>query len=222
MIKAAIFDMDGLLIDSEPFWRKSHVEALAEYDVTITEDDVRKMAGQRTDEVVRHWRETYNLTHIPNELLEESIVRRVMENITLKGQELPGVRSLIMLFNEHAIPMAVASSSAPEVIETVLVKLGLKDEMQFAYSAKYEPFGKPHPGVFLTTAEKLNVDVSDCVVFEDSLSGIRAAKSANMKCVAVPEEANMNKPEFTQEADIVMSTLEHVDWPTLTALFSKV
>lgn len=148
MIKAAIFDMDGLLIDSEPFWRRAHVEALAEHGVTIVEDDVRKMAGQRTDEVVRHWRETHNLTHIPNETLEASVVKRVMESITLEGRELPGVRALILLFKNHAIPMAVASSSAPEVIETVLTKLGLKDEYAIYLLGQTRAIWQATPGCF--------------------------------------------------------------------------
>lgn len=220
MIRAAIFDMDGLLIDSEPFWRRSHIEVVGEHGVIITEDDVRHMAGRRTDEVVRHWREVHGLEHVPNEALESAVVTRVIENVRIHGTELPGVRKVIALFKQHDIPMAVASSSAPEIIEAVLQKLALKRHMHVAYSAKYEEFGKPHPGVFLTTAKKLGVNPEDCVVFEDSLSGVRAARAAGMKCIAVPEAPNINKPEFKAEADVVVPSLESVDWPMLTDLFS--
>lgn len=219
MIEAAIFDMDGLLIDSEPFWRNSHVAAVAAHGVKITEDEVRKMAGKRTDEVVRHWREVYGLDHIANDALEAAVVDRVIENIQRSGKELPGVRSLIALFETHRIPMAVASSSAPEIIEAVLNKLKLGGYMQLAYSAKHEEFGKPHPAVFTTTAAKLGLSPAHCVVFEDSLSGVRAAKAAGMKCVAVPEEANIKKPEFQLEADLVVSSLERLNWRILSGLF---
>jgi mannitol-1-/sugar-/sorbitol-6-/2-deoxyglucose-6-phosphatase len=220
MIKAAIFDMDGLLIDSEPFWRKSHVDALAEHDVHITEDDVRKMAGKRTDEVVRHWRETHGLVHVSNDTLENAVVRRVTRHIHESGEGLPGVEQVINLLTKQNIPLAVASSSSPEIIDTVLEKLDLKKHLQFAHSAKHESFGKPHPAVFLTTAKKLGVDPADCVVFEDSLSGVRAAKAAGMKCIAVPEQANLHKEEFHTEADLVVKSLDYLDWPTLQRLFA--
>jgi len=220
MIEAVIFDMDGLLIDSEPYWRKSHVSAVAEHGVKITEDNVRQMAGKRTDEVVRHWRDTQGLTHVPNDVLVLSVVSRVIESISLNGQELPGVRKIISIIEEHSIPMAVASSSSPEIIEIVLKKLDLNKHMKLAYSAKYEKFGKPHPGVFITTAKKLAVNPANCVVFEDSLSGVRAAKSAGMKCIAIPDVENLNKPEFSYEADLVLNSLEKVSWETMLGLFN--
>lgn len=218
MIQAAIFDMDGLLIDSEPIWRTSHINALAKHDVIITEDECRAMAGKRTDEVVRLWRETYGLEHISQSALEDEIVATVIDAIRLNGTALPGVQSVIELFLQHGIPMAVASSSTPEIIETVLNKLNVARYMKLAYSAKNEAFGKPHPGVFLTTANKLGVDEANCVVFEDSLSGVRAAKAAGMKCIAVPEDVNRHKPEF-RAADLIVDSLEDVNWETITGLF---
>ncbi len=209
--------MDGLLIDSEPFWRVSHITALAKHGKKITEDDVRVMAGKRTDEVVRHWRENHDLIHVPNEQLEADVVNAVIASIRKHGTELSGVSQLIKLFKGHNIPMAVASSSSPEVIEEMLSKLDLAKHMTVIYSAKHEKFGKPHPGVFLTTAKRLGIKPVNCVVFEDALSGIRAAKSAGMKCIAVPELVNQTKPEF-QEADIVIESLENVTWEMLTKL----
>jgi len=219
MIEAVIFDMDGLLIDSEPFWRASHISALARHDVVITEDDVRAMAGKRTDEVVRYWREHHGLTHVPNENLETEIAEKVIANINLHGEELPGVRKVIALLEEHSIPMALASSSSPEIITAVMNKLALAKHIKLAYSAKNEQFGKPHPGVFLTTAKKLGVRAENCIVFEDALSGIRAAKAAGMKCVAVPEAVNRDKPEF-READLILNSLSEVTWPMLETLMS--
>lgn len=219
MIEAVIFDMDGLLIDSEPFWRASHIAAVAQHGAIITEDDVRVMAGKRTDEVVRHWRETKDLEYVPNEQLEADVVQAVITSVSKDGVELPGVRNLISLIEAHDIPMAVASSSSPEVIKAVLTKLDLFRHMAITYSAKHEEFGKPHPGVFLTTAKKLGVAAANCIVFEDALSGIRAAKAAGMKCIAVPELPNIEKLEF-QAADIVVPSLKVVTWDMLTGLMS--
>lgn len=221
MLQAVIFDMDGLLIDSEPFWRTSHIEALKEYDVVITEDDVRQMAGRRTDEVIRHWREHHGLTQVSTEILEQQVVDKVISYVRLNGTELPGVRQLIALLESRHVPMAVASSSSPEIIKAVLEKLRLVQHMKVTYSAKYEEFGKPHPAVFLTTASKLGVSPGNCLVFEDSLNGVRAAKAAGMLCIAVPEIANRNMQEFFDEADKVVDTLEKVDWVMIQSLFNR-
>lgn len=218
MIKAAIFDMDGLLIDSEPFWRSSHIQALAKHGTTITHDDVRKMAGRRTDEVVQHWQQTHDLHHIPAQELEDDVVASVISSVIDHGKELPGVFHVLELCKANSLPMAVASSSAQSVIDIVLQTLGLEDYFAFSYSAKNEEFGKPHPGVFLTTAQKLGVDPSDCVVFEDALMGIRAAKAAGMHCIAVPEAANAAVPEFSELADLVLPSLNEVTWQIITDL----
>ena len=212
--------MDGVLIDSEPFWRASHIATLASYGVTITEDDVRTMAGKRTDEVVQHWREKYELDQVSVSTLEKDVVSRVQEKIRLFGQALPGARGLITLLTDHNIPLAVASSSAPEVIETVLDKLSLTDQFRVVHSAKHEEKGKPHPGIFLATARRLGVLPFHCLVFEDSLNGVRAALAAEMTCVAIPEAANMNNPEF-RKADLVVSSLADLNWEILAQLMSK-
>ena len=219
MIAAVIFDMDGLLIDSEPFWRAAHVAALQPHGVQISEDDVRAMAGRRTDEVVHHWRTTRGLEHIDGKTLEAEVVEQVIASIRAHGAELPGVRHAISLFEAHEVPMAVASSSAPEIIDAVLDHLSLAKHMRLAYSAKYEEFGKPHPAVFITTAQKLGVPPADCLVFEDSLNGVLAAKAAGMRCAAIPEESNRAKPQFAI-ADRVLSSLEELTWPMVEALFA--
>lgn len=219
MIEAAIFDMDGLLIDSEPFWRASHIAAVAQYGAVISEEDVRAMAGKRTDEIVRHWRESHDLLHVPNEQLEADVVNAVIASITKDGTELPGVRHVINLFETHGVPMAVASSSSPEIIEAVLTKLNLSKHITVTHSAKHEEFGKPHPDVFLTTAKKLGVSAAKCIVLEDAMSGIRAAKAAGMKCIAVPEAANRDKPEF-QQADLTLDSLKLITWEVLDKLMN--
>ena len=135
------------------------------------------------------------------------------------GDALPGVYQIITILDERAIPLAVASSSAPPLIEAVLKKLGLAEHIQLAYSAVHEEFGKPHPAVFLTTAQKLGVNPEDCLVFEDSVSGVQAAKAAGMKCIAVPEEANRTRQEFGI-ADKVVDSLEDVNWEMMVNLWA--
>lgn len=113
--------------------------------------------------------------------------------------------------------MAVASSSSPEIIDAVLSKLQLEQHMALTHSAVYEEFGKPHPAVFLNTAKKLAVSPSHCLVFEDSVNGVRAAKAAGMLCVAVPEPVSLQEPAF-QEADLTIASLVDVTWAQLASL----
>jgi sugar-phosphatase len=112
------------------------------------------------------------------------------------------------------LQLAVASSSPPRLIEASLARLGLRDHFTEIVSAESEPYGKPHPAVFLTTAARLGVAPTECLVFEDSLNGLVAAKAARMICVAVPERVD---PRFAF-ADLVLPSLEAFDDDALATL----
>src|SRR5438270_12391355 len=101
MIQAAIFDMDGLLIDSEPYWRQSHIEVNAKHGYTITEDDVRAMAGHRTDEVVRHWIEKHDWKDVDEKQLALEVIGKVIEHVIEDGVALPGVNEVFELLQQH-------------------------------------------------------------------------------------------------------------------------
>lgn len=212
MVKAVIFDMDGLLIDSEPFWRKAHITVLAEDGFVITEDDVRAMAGKGTSHVVEEWRSRFGWDAHLNPKIEDRIVGRVLEEVRRTGKELPGATALIRDLEKHHVPMAVASSSGPELIDAVLAKLGLRDYMQAIHSAKHEVRSKPFPDVFLSTAQSLGVSPANCLVFEDSLNGVKAAKAAGMKCIAVPEMPYDETLFIEAKPDRIVHSLEAIQW----------
>lgn len=209
MLGAVIFDMDGLLVDSEPFWVRAEIEVFRTAGLELREEDCARTKGLRIDDLVRYWHERRPwATPSPREI-EQRIVARVAEMILEGGRALPGVSSALAAARGVTSRVALASSSAMPIIRAVLSRLALEGAFDVVISAESEPFGKPHPGVFLTTADKLGVPATSCVVLEDSLTGVLAAKSARMACVAVPERFPEHDPRFAI-ADTIVGSLERV------------
>ncbi len=220
MLKAAIFDMDGLLIDSEPHWRQANLTMLADHGITAADNDLKVYTGIRTLDVVQMQRKTYGLSEADHHQMAQKIFDNVIKHIKERGTALEGAHDLLKTIKGRGIPIALASSSPPEVIEAVINKLDIADYIDLTCSAVYEEHGKPHPAVYLTTAKRLGVAPEDCVAFEDSVAGVTAALAAGMKCVAVPENQNFDHPAI-RKADLVLKTLAEVRWEMITTLWHK-
>lgn len=210
MINAVIFDMDGLLIDSEPFWRRAQEYAFGTVQVHLSQDDMRQTMGHRIDEVVAHWYRERPWKGATQKDIEALIVDKVIELSRAEGQPLPGVREILEFFKKKSLPMAIASSSCTEIINAVVDTLDIRDYFQHFYSAEHETHGKPHPGVYITTASLLGVPPHLCLALEDSPSGVLAAKAAKMKCVAVPSHENRDHA-YIQVADTRIDSLADFD-----------
>ena len=117
-----------------------------------------------------------------------------------------GLEYILSFFESHNITLALASSSKVQIIETVLEKLKIKNRFKLYHSAQFEKQGKPHPAVFITTAKKLGVEPSNCLVFEDSINGVISAKAAGMKVVALPDKYLTGDDKF-KIADLIISSL---------------
>ena len=208
--------MDGLLIDSEPYWRKAHVRVLARHGFTITEGDVHKMAGVNTAELVSHWQRLFNWDKTVNEQIADEITSDVSRQIKETGTALPGVYDLLCELESLSIPLAVASSSPMDLVKTALKKLNIFDTFTIIHSGVLEKHNKPFPDVYLATAKQLGVAPRDCLVLEDSSGGVQAAKAADMKCVAVPE-VPYDKNKFAI-ADLIVDSLEKVTFEQLRSL----
>ncbi|TVR72918.1 MAG: hexitol phosphatase HxpB [Marinilabiliales bacterium] len=206
MIKAVIFDMDGVLIDSEPLWREAEIEVFRKVGINLNSELCRQTTGLRTDEAVAHWYSYKPWKGKSQEEVGREIEEAVCDIIDKKGEAARGVTGIIGFFKSMGLPMALASSSSPGVIGRILNRLGLLDQFGIIHSAAHEDYGKPHPAVYITTAVKLGVDPAHCLAIEDSLAGLIAAKAARMRAMAVPEESNRTNPRFGI-ADICLDSL---------------
>lgn len=193
--KAAVFDMDGLLLDSEPHWDMVIEGVLGELGVVLNETLRNLTVGMRLEETLGIWR-----AHFPHAVLEKAHIgdrlaagmRERMQHVEAK----PGAVETVRLCREAGCRLAVASSSPVGVIAAGLQRLGLAEHFHAVVSADGEPHGKPHPGVFLTAARSIGVAPRECIAFEDSLNGMKAVLAAGMHCVAVPEAHNQGHPDF--------------------------
>ena len=207
MIKAAIFDMDGLLIDSEPLWREAEVDVFNSVGALVTSEMLNETFGLREDELISYWYKKFPWKDKATGEVEEEIKNRVLELIKEKGEPKKGVKSILDFLKNKNIKLAVASSSYLSFIETVVEKFGIKNYFDILYSGEIEKYGKPNPAIYLSTMDKLNVVPDESISFEDSLSGVLAAKSARLKCICVPEKSNKNNKKLAI-SDYILDSLD--------------
>jgi len=203
---AAIFDMDGLLLDSEPLWHIAEVEIFGELGVPLERAQTRSTKGMFVDEVANYWFERFPWEGPPVDEVTKMILVRVEELIIQQGAVLPGAREAVEAM-AALVPVGLASSTPRFLIEIVLDHIGFSEYFDVICSAQDEAYGKPHPAVFLTAAQRLGVSPERCCVFEDAPAGIVAAKAARMVCVAVPDVEDRDRAELGI-ADLVLDTLE--------------
>lgn len=205
-IKAVIYDMDGILINSEPLWQLAQIETFVELGFHFTHQMCEQTVGWRVDEVIKYWTQKFNYTTHTNEYIVGVLLDKLKLLIAQHGKTMEGVIESLEFFKSKKMPMAVATSSPIAIMEQVVDTLHLKKYFKFLCSAQYESNGKPHPAVFLTAANLLQIEPTNCLVIEDSLNGIIAAKAARMKCIAIPEPHNFNHPKFVI-ADTILHSL---------------
>lgn len=205
-----IFDMDGVLIDSEPFWHDGERLAFGRAGLRLTREDCLRTTGLRVDAVVDHWYARAPWASPPPWEVEATIVQRVIELVRERGEIKPGVDRALAFARRAGLRTALASSSPSVIIDAVLEKFGLRPCFEVVHSAEGEPYGKPHPGVYIQTAEKLGLRPEECVAIEDSPNGVLSAKAARMTCIAIPEPPLRGHPWFAI-ADAVVDSLEEID-----------
>ena len=194
--EAVIFDMDGVLIDSEPLWKIAMAEVFGSLGSNLTKKDFQKTVGLRIDEVVAFWHAYEGWEGVSPAEVEKQIVMKMVDLIEENAAPLEGVVETLQYLSQNGIKIGLATSSYEVLIQTVLRELKIAEHFEFYHSAEHEEFGKPHPAVYLTLAEKLNVSPLKCLVIEDSLNGIVSAKAARMKVVCIPEKTHHPEPKL--------------------------
>lgn len=203
---AAIFDMDGLLIDSEPLWQDAEIAVFGELGVPLTRSMCRETMGVRIDHVVRHWHERFPWDGPSFDEVESRIVALVGELMQQRGMPMPGVNETIEALSISGYRLAVASSSPMRLIRLALEKLQIIDRFEVLHSAENESQGKPHPAVYSSAIARLGAKPERCIAFEDSVAGVRSAKRAGAHVVAVPDRSERSNPGFAA-ADVVLRSL---------------
>lgn len=202
--------MDGVLLDSEPFWRRAIIKTFTDVGLSFTEEMCCLTMGMRIDEVVAFWYLKKPWPGAAPSEVADQILKNVIQSVKEQGEAKTGVLKSLEYFKKQNVKLAIASSSANILIKTVIEKLGLKDYFEIIHSAEFENYGKPHPDVYMNTARKLKIDPQFCVAVEDSVNGVISAKASKMKCLAVPESGQRGNRQFGI-ADVVISSLDDVD-----------
>ncbi|WP_312457164.1 hexitol phosphatase HxpB [Pseudescherichia sp.] len=196
-ILAAIFDMDGLLIDSEPLWDQAELEVISSLGVDISRrHEMPDTLGLRIDMVVDLWYAMQPWSGPSKQEVTERIIQRTLSLVEEKRPLLPGVREALALCRAEGLKVGLASASPLSMLEKVLALFELSDYFDALASAQTLPYSKPHPQVYLDCAAKLGVDPLTCVALEDSVNGMIAAKAARMRAIVVPAEENGQDPRY--------------------------
>ena len=198
--------MDGLMIDSEPYWRKAEIAVFADLGVNISEADCRQIMGMRLDVVVKHFYQKQPWNGPACRDVEHMIIDQMEAYIKSEIQPLSGLHDVLDFARSLDLPIALASSSPMRLIQATVNSLDLSDYFHHIATAEDELHGKPDPAVYLSTANAINTNPANCLVFEDSKPGVAAALAAGMKCIAVPAKENKHLPIF-QQAHLLLSSL---------------
>lgn len=204
--KAVIWDMDGVIADTGQYHLSAWQEAFQKRGVRFTEEDFRHNFGQRNDTIIRNTLgEQVAQTEIDAvaKEKEETFRKLVGQNI----KPLPGAVELIKSLRGHGFKMALASSAPLENIRLITGGLGISDYFHTIVTGRDVTEGKPSPQGFLLAAQRLGVEPKNCIVIEDSVAGVAAAKRAGMHCLAT---TNTHPRRSLKQADLIVDTLEAV------------
>lgn len=205
---AAIFDMDGLLLDTEPLWGVSMLKIATQYQVPVSPDFFKYTTGLRIYEVTEFWKEKFGWPgNASAQQLADDILDDIIALAKAEGDIMPGAQACLAWLRSQGIATGLATSSPTRMLDALIGHFGLRDQFDVLTSADTALFGKPHPEVYLQCAHALNEAAWNCVALEDSVNGMISAKAARMKVIVVPEPPRFDDPRFGL-ADVKLASLE--------------
>jgi HAD superfamily hydrolase (TIGR01509 family) len=210
-IRAVIFDLDGVLADSEPWWNKIDATLLAEHGVTYRGEHHRNVLGVSYQLAVEFYKKAFGLS-IPSEQMMRRRGEIATEFFANRIDPFPATRQVLEELRHMNPPvrLALATSSVSTSARPFLDRHRLTPFFEVIVTGEEVERGKPHPDIYLRAAEKLDVATDACLVIEDSLSGIAAAKAANMRVAAIPDSRFVDPREYESDADYLLRGLSEI------------
>jgi HAD superfamily hydrolase (TIGR01509 family) len=216
MIEAVVFDLDGVLIDSEPVWEQVRRQVVAEHGGHWAADAQRRLMGMSTGEWARYLSEDLGVG-LPPERIAALVIERMASRYTERLPLMPGAVEAVRRLAARW-PLGLASSSPPSLIETVLDAASLRSSFAVAMSTEQVPHGKPAPDIYLAVAAQLGHRPEHCAAVEDSSNGLRSAGAAGLHVVAIPHPKYPPDPDALKKAGLVLTSLTELTAETVTAL----
>lgn len=210
MINTVIFDMDGLLLDTESLWGVSMHRVATKHGIAITPERFKETTGLRIYEVTEHWARHYPWEGCTPQVVAEEILDDIIALSKEHGGIMRGVLPLLDMLDKHDMKIGLATSSPTRMVAALVEHFGIAKRFHCITSADAVEMGKPHPAVFLHCAKSLGSQPHECLVLEDSVNGAIAGKAARMKVIAVPDELHWDDPRFSI-ADMKLKSLEDLD-----------
>ena len=207
--RAVIFDLDGLLADSEPWWNQIDTKLLAEYGVAYRGEDHRNVLGISYRLATEFYKNAFHISASVEELIRRR-AEIASEFFAKRVGLFPLAKATLERLREMKLCLALATSSVSASARPFLERTGIRHFFDIIVTGDQIGRGKPHPDIYLITAEKLQLNSNGCLVIEDALAGITAARAANMRVAAIPDTRFVDPCEYTKEADYVLHDLSEV------------
>lgn len=209
MIKAVIFDMDGVLVDTEPIMEKMMLQIFDELNIGISNETIRSYRGVSSQKCWSELKQKYFLPETVDYYVKERLNRGI-EHFKIHGVRLvDNVLNMLKVFKELSLKSALATSAAEERMKIILELTGIQDQFDTIISASSVINSKPDPEIFLTASKQMSIKPEDCLVIEDSTNGVKAAKNGGMKCIGFDQYGEQD----LTEADIIINSFcdENID-----------
>ncbi|MBS4538109.1 HAD family phosphatase [Clostridium sp. D2Q-11] len=219
MFRGVIFDMDGVIVDTEPIYIEIDKEVFSDYDIYLSEKEIENYIGVNLREI---WKELLEKNNLHEKYTVDEVYQHHVNEfyIKLKNHEslvlMSGLEEWLKYFKDNGIKMIIASSSHSRIINFIYEKFNLGLYMEGYVDGNAVENGKPAPDIFLKAAEKLELDPKECIVIEDSQHGVRAAKRAGMKCIGLSNR----KSEF-QSLELADMVIENFSKDNLKKVLKK-